>query len=109
MPNLPYRFVFLVRIKEGSTEQEYIEAWRDGSAVIQEEPGALGTKLYRVSPGVLLAMALWESEKDRVASAKKLGRIDDATSDPNSVTNRHKQFGNAFILEEVASVDPPSA
>lgn len=103
-----YRFVFLARVKDDCTQEQYVEAWREGSAVIQQEPGALGTKLYEV-PGTrfLIAVALWESEEARLASAEKLGRIDDANSDPLSVTQRHKLFGDTYVLKAIASVDPP--
>jgi hypothetical protein len=53
------KFIFEVRIKPGHTEAEYVKAWQKGSTIIQEQPGAQGTRLHRKvgEQGVLLAIA----------------------------------------------------
>lgn len=61
------KFIFEVRMKPGYTVTEYAEAWGRASEVIQQTPGALGTRLHRKigDPDVLLAIASWESKAAR--------------------------------------------
>jgi hypothetical protein len=62
-------FLFEVHIKPGYTAEQYADAWVRASAVIQESPGARGTRLHRKigEPSVLLAIASWESKAVRDA------------------------------------------
>jgi hypothetical protein len=104
-----FRFAFEARIKPGCTEAQYLEAWRVGSAIIQREPGAMGTRLHRQAPGVLIAIATWESKKSRDAAMVRLGL--DQEGDPNAVLHRHQRFADLmplFGLEEIGAVDPLS-
>ncbi|MEH6672373.1 antibiotic biosynthesis monooxygenase family protein [Halopseudomonas sp.] len=63
------KFIFEVRMKPGYTVDEYAEAWVQASEVIQQTPGALGTRLHRKigEPDVLLAIASWENKAARDA------------------------------------------
>jgi quinol monooxygenase YgiN len=63
------KFVFEVRVKPGYSVEEYADAWMQASEVIQQTPGALGTRLHRKigEPDVLLAVASWESKAARDA------------------------------------------
>jgi heme-degrading monooxygenase HmoA len=63
-------FVFEVRIRPGHTAEEYAEAWVRASEIIQSAPGARGTRLHRKigDPGTLLAIASWESKRERDAA-----------------------------------------
>lgn len=63
------KFIFEVRMKPGYTVEEYAEAWIRASEIIQQAPGARGTYLHRKigEPGVLLAIANWESKAHRDA------------------------------------------
>lgn len=63
------KFIFEVRMKPGYTVDEYADAWIQASEVIQQTPGALGTRLHRKlgEPQVLLAIASWESKAARDA------------------------------------------
>ncbi|HDZ56236.1 MAG TPA: antibiotic biosynthesis monooxygenase [Pseudomonas xinjiangensis] len=67
------KFIFEVRVKPGYTVEEYAEAWVRASEVIQQTPGALGTRLHRKigEPDVLLAIASWESKAARDAKNDK--------------------------------------
>lgn len=58
------KFIFEVRVKPGYTVEEYAESWVRASEVIQQTPGARGTRLHRKigEPDVLLAIACWESK-----------------------------------------------
>lgn len=63
-------FVFEVRIRPGYTAEQYAEAWVRASEIIQQAPGARGTRLHRKldDPDVLLAIASWESKEARDAA-----------------------------------------
>jgi heme-degrading monooxygenase HmoA len=62
-------FVFEVHVKPGHTAEAYAAAWVRASKLIQSAPGARGTRLHRKigDPGVLLAIASWESKSARDA------------------------------------------
>jgi heme-degrading monooxygenase HmoA len=66
---LTMKFIFEVRIKEGHTAEQYADAWVRASRIIQSATGARGTRLHRKigDPGVLLAIASWESKAARDA------------------------------------------
>jgi heme-degrading monooxygenase HmoA len=63
-------FVFEVRIRPGHSAEEYAEAWVRASEIIQSAPGARGTRLHRKigDPGTLLAIASWDSKRERDAA-----------------------------------------
>ena len=62
-------FIFEVHLKPGYTAEQYADAWLRASEIIQCAPGARGTRLHRKigDPGVLLAIATWESKGVRDA------------------------------------------
>ena len=62
-------FVFEVHIKSGYEAEEYADAWVRASKIIQQAPGAQGTRLHRKigDPNVLLAIATWETKEQRDA------------------------------------------
>ena len=61
------KFVFEVRVKPGFTVEEYAANWVAASRIMQQTPGALGTRLHRDmnDPDRLLAIASWESRGAR--------------------------------------------
>lgn len=63
------KYLFEVHIKPGHTAEEYADAWVRASRIIQQAPGARGTKLQRKigDPDVLLAIATWDSKAARDA------------------------------------------
>lgn len=62
-------FIFEVHVKPGYTAEQYAEAWVRASRIIQQAPGARGTRLHRKigDPNVLLAIATWETKAARDA------------------------------------------
>ncbi len=60
-------FIFEVHVEPGYTAEQYADAWVRASEIIQQAPGARGTRLHRKigDPGVLLAIASWESKQAR--------------------------------------------
>jgi len=69
-------FVFEVHVKPGYKAEAYAEAWVRASTIIQRAPGARGTRLHRKIgvPGVLLAIASWESKAMRDAMEESPSR-----------------------------------
>jgi heme-degrading monooxygenase HmoA len=65
----PMLFVFEVHLKPGHTAEQYADAWVRASTIIQQSPGARGTRLHRRidNPRILLAIASWESKEIRDA------------------------------------------
>jgi len=62
-------FIFEIQMKSGYAPEKYAEAWVRASEIIQQSPGAMGTRLHRKigCPDVLLAIATWESKAARDA------------------------------------------
>ena len=62
-------FIFEVHIKPGYSAEQYADAWVRASRIIQQAPGARGTRLHRRigDPDVLLAIASWDSKAARDA------------------------------------------
>lgn len=62
-------FIFEVHVKPGYRAEQYADAWVRASEIIQQAPGARGTRLHRKidDPSVLLAIASWESKAARDA------------------------------------------
>ena len=63
-------FVFEIRTQPGYTAEQYADAWLRASEIIQQAPGARGTRLHRKigESAVLLAIASWDSKKARDAA-----------------------------------------
>lgn len=63
------KFLFEVHIREDHTAEEYADAWVRASRIIQQAPGARGTRLHRKigDDKTLLAIASWDRKADRDA------------------------------------------
>ncbi len=65
-------FIFEVHIRPGHSAEQYARAWVEASRIIQQAPGARGTRLHRKigDPDSLLAIARWDSKaaRDRMES-----------------------------------------
>jgi hypothetical protein len=73
------KFLFEVRMRPGVPVERYAEAWVRASEIIQRAPGARGTRLHRKigEPDVLIAIAEWDSKRDRDAAAGLDPRADE--------------------------------
>ena len=62
-------YIFEVRAKPGYSIEQYAEGWVAVSELIQQAPGALGTRLHRKigDPDAGLAIASWDSKASRDA------------------------------------------
>ena len=67
-------YLFEVTAKPGYSIEQYAEAWVQASELIQQAPGAQGTRLHRKigDERTALAIATWESKAARDASANLL-------------------------------------
>ncbi len=67
-------YIFKVHLKPGYSAEEYADGWVRASAIIQQAPGARGTRLHRQigEEGTLLAIATWESKARRDAMEREL-------------------------------------
>lgn len=62
-------FIFEIHLQPGYPAESYARAWVEASKLIQQAPGAAGTRLHRKigESNVLLAIATWESRDSRLA------------------------------------------
>ena len=60
-------YIFEVHLKPGYSAQQYADGWTRASRIIQQFPGAQGTRLHRKigDDSILLAIATWESKSVR--------------------------------------------
>lgn len=72
------KFLFEVHIKPGWRAEHYADAWVRASCIIQQAPGARGTRLHRKigDPNVLLAIAEWDSKTQRDAAQGRMPEAD---------------------------------
>ena len=98
------KFIFEIRIKPGYTEADYAKAWQKASAIIQKQPGAQGARLHRKvgEPGVLLAIANWESKKARTLAMKN---VKNAGEETRKIVDEHWEIGEITILGDFDETD----
>ena len=67
------KFIFEVHVQAGYRAEQYAEAWLRASKIIQQAPGARGTRLHRKigDDQVLLAIAEWDTKAQRDAMEAK--------------------------------------
>jgi heme-degrading monooxygenase HmoA len=67
------KYIFEVHIKPGHTAEQYADVWVRVSEILQQAPGARGTRLHRKigDPNTLLAIASWESKASRDAMEQR--------------------------------------
>jgi hypothetical protein len=67
-------YIFKIHLKPGYSAEDYANGWQRASAIIQQAPGAAGTRLHRQigEAGTLLAIATWDSKLQRDAMEGKL-------------------------------------
>ncbi len=89
-------FIFEVHIKSGYKAEQYSDAWVRASKIIQQAPGAQGTRLHRKigDPDVLLAIATWESKVQRDAMENK------QTEQVREIIEEQAEFVDVVIIGE---------
>lgn len=94
-------FVFEVHIGPGHTAEQYADAWVRASEIIQQAPGARGTRLHRKigDPNVLLAIAQWKSKALRDAmEANPAGTV-------KAIIEEQAQFVEVRVVGEFEDPD----
>ena len=94
-------YIFEVQIRPGYTAEQYAEAWVKASEIIQQAPGARGTRLHRKigDPNVLLAIASWESKAARDAMESQ------PNDEVREIIASQAPFINVKVIGEFAAPD----
>lgn len=107
-PQMPYRYLWKMTV-DPSQQDKFIENWRKQSEILQEYPGARGTRLTKVldEPNTFLAIAEWESKAARDAMDKD---TDEGTSERAkryhaSTVNEDDVFGTSVTVARVEDID----
>ncbi len=89
-------FIFEVHIKSGYQAEQYADAWVRASKIIQQAPGAQGTRLHRKigDPNVLLAIATWETKVQRDAMETR------QTEQVRQIIEEQAEFVDVVIIGE---------
>lgn len=90
------KFIFEVRVKPGYSVEEYADAWILASEIIQQSPGAEGTRLHRKigDPDVVLAIASWDSKASRDAKDDRRDAL------VRSILDKHAKTCEITIIGE---------
>jgi heme-degrading monooxygenase HmoA len=69
-----YRYIWKIKLDNPDREDEFIQHWKDGSTILQQFPGALGTHMHKVrgEEHSFFAVAEWESKDARDAMQKEI-------------------------------------
>ena len=64
---MSYKFIWKIKLDPEFSEEEFIKFWRETSQILQEYPGAMGTKMNKVveEDRTYIAIAEWESKDAR--------------------------------------------
>lgn len=94
-------FIFEVHVEPGYTAEQYADAWVRASRLIQQAPGARGTRLHRKigDPSVLLAIATWASKAARDAMES---RPDERV---RAIIAEQAQFVNVRVIGEFEAAE----
>ncbi len=89
-------FIFEVHVKSGYSAEQYAAAWVRASEIIQQAPGAQGTRLHRKigDPSVLLAIATWATKADRDAREKQ------QSEEVRKIIARQAEFVDVVVIGE---------
>ena len=102
------KFIFEIKLKPGFTANDYRAAWEKGSAIIQKELGAQGTKLHQKmdDPNTLLAIASWESKELRDQAMERLEQMPEETREVLKAHEAIADFNWLGHFEQIAEVTP---
>jgi len=105
-----YRFVWKIQLNNPEATQEFIDHWKEGSAILQEYPGALGTHLHEVrnQPGSFFAVAEWASQEAMDAMQADAEANQSERARRWNKLRKNETFGNgiAFFGTEIGVVMP---
>jgi quinol monooxygenase YgiN len=105
-----YRYIWKIELNNSTTEEVFIKHWRDGSKILQEYDGALGTHIHRVrgEEGSFFLMADWESQAARDAMDEDVNKGSSDRAKRWQKLPRNNSFGEiiSFAGEELGVVIP---
>ena len=94
-------FVFEVHVHPGHTAEAYAAAWVRASEIIQQAPGARGTRLHRKigDERTLIAIASWDSKRQRDAMEA------DPSADVQRIIAEQAEFVDVRVIGEFEDPD----
>lgn len=105
---MSYKYLWKITV-EPDKQVAFIENWRKQSVILQEYPGAQGTKLTKVldEPNTFLAIAEWESKAARDFMDKDTdeGISERAKRYHASTVNEDEVFGQSIAVARVEDVE----
>lgn len=102
---MSFKFIFRIDFDDLGQRQPFIDNWRKGSEILQEYPGALGTRLHQIEgTDSLLAIAEWESQEARQAMTldTKEGKSDRAKR--WQAIPKNDSFGKVTVIANATEI-----
>ena len=108
---MTYRYIWKIKLDPKYSEEEFVKFWRETSQILQEYPGAKGTKMTKVEgeARTYLAIAEWESKaaRDFMSQDSKAGKSERSKRWLKYSSNDH--WGKTELVattEEIGEVNP---
>lgn len=105
-----YRYIWKIKLSDPSKEEAFINHWREGSKILQEYDGALGTHIHKVrgEDDSFFLMAEWESQVARDAMDKDANHGDSERARRWQSLPPNDSFGEiiSFAGEETGVILP---
>jgi hypothetical protein len=103
---MPYKYIWRIDFEDESKRQPFIKNWHDASEVLQEYPGARGTRLNEVvGETALVAIAEWESKEARGFMLVDSRAGESERSQRWQKFPKNGEFGTVTPLAEIDEVD----
>lgn len=108
-----YRYIWKIKLSDPAKEQAFIDHWREGSKILQEYDGALGTHIHKVrgEPDCFFAVAEWESQAARDAMDSDANHGNSERARRWQALPKNESFGEiiSFAGEEFDAVMPETS
>lgn len=106
-----YKFIWKIQLNPKFTEQEFIDFWRETSAILQNYKGAAGTVMHKVEGEhrTYMAIASWRTKADRDAMQADTEKGESELAQHWQKFPKNSQWGKTeFIgrIEEIVKVTP---
>lgn len=102
---MPHRYVFRVDFEDDHRRDQFIEHWKEGSALIQTLPGSRGTRLHSMQGSTsVMAIAEWDSKDLRDAAMNHLQAGESDVSIRWLAMPRNEDFGEVTLLGEIDEI-----
>lgn len=103
---MPFRFVFEVKVRP-SEDEAFIINWRELSIVIQEYPGARGTRLHKKhgEESTYIAIAEWESAEARQAAMSDIEQGQSDQAKRIARLRKNEDFGKMIHIADLDEIE----